>query len=244
MSHDPVDVLRRAREAALVDEEGHRITLDFAEPLVPEEIEALRADIDVSLPRELVAALGETRAIDGTEPIDFTGRTMDVEVGEISPSGLPIAADGAGNFWFLDLTPGESETAPVLYLCHDPPVVAYQSASLGDFLHELFRMYEPPHESAVLDVHDHRVFDVWRTSPGALDHAAALAGDEELRAFAASLDETFEFVDLRAPEVGTGFSWGRYGPRTEIRRHGYAPLFAHARPEQKPGLLGRLLGRG
>jgi hypothetical protein len=37
-----------------------------------------------------------------------------------------------------------------------------------------------------------------------------------------------------------GVSWGRFGPRTELRRHGYERLFAHAPPEKKPGLLSRL----
>jgi hypothetical protein len=76
-----------------------------------------------------------------------------------------------------------------------------------------------------------------------LDRSAALAADDELGAFARTLDGRYLFVDLRRPEVGDGFSWGRFGPRTEVRRHGYARLFAYAAPEQRPGLLARLLGR-
>jgi hypothetical protein len=76
-----------------------------------------------------------------------------------------------------------------------------------------------------------------------VDHATAFAGDDELRTFAASLDEAWEFIDLRAPEIGMGFSWGRYGARTEIRRDGYTRLFAYAPPEKKPGLFGRLFRR-
>ena len=57
---------------------------------------------------------------------------------------------------------------------------------------------------------------------------------------AAGLDDRFLFVDLRAPEIGMGFSWGRYGPRTQVRRDGDERLFAYARPEKKPGLRGRL----
>lgn len=38
-----------------------------------------------------------------------------------------------------------------------------------------------------------------------------------------------------------GVSWGRFGPRTELRRHGYERLFAYAPPEKKPGLLSRLV---
>jgi hypothetical protein len=32
-----------------------------------------------------------------------------------------------------------------------------------------------------------------------------------------------------------GFSWGRYGPRTELRRHGHELLFAYRRPTVQPG---------
>jgi hypothetical protein len=101
-------------------------------------------------------------------------------------------------------------------------------------------MLEPPHASAVDDVHEDRLFNVWRENPGRLDHAAALAGDEPMRAFAAELDDRFTFIDLRSPPVGMGFSWGRYGPRTDVRRHGHERLFAYAPPEKKPGLFRRL----
>jgi hypothetical protein len=48
-------------------------------------------------------------------------------------------------------------------------------------------------------------------------------------------------VDLRTPAIGMGFSWGRHGPATEIRR-GYGRLFGYAPREAKPktGLFGRL----
>jgi hypothetical protein len=37
---------------------------------------------------------------------------------------------------------------------------------------------------------------------------------------------------LRGSSVGTGFSWGRYGQRTEVRRHGHERIFAVGRPER------------
>jgi hypothetical protein len=153
-----------------------------------------------------------------------------------------FAGDVFGNFWILDLPPDEVETAPVFFACHDAPVILYQSKNIGDFLHEAFRMLVPPHTSAVDDVHEDRLFNVWRDNPGTLDHSAALAGDERLHAFATELDDRFTFVDLRSSPVGMGFSWGRYGPRTEVRRHGHEPLFAYAPPEKRPGIFRRLLG--
>jgi cell wall assembly regulator SMI1 len=239
---DPVEVLRRARSGGLVDERGREVRLDFADPLTRADIDELGAEVEAPLPRELTAVLAETRAIDGVEPIDFTGRMMDVEAGELSPAGLPIATDGAGNFWVLDLTPDDRETAPVFFLCHDPPVFAFQSPTLGDFLDELFRGYAPPHRSLVRDLRETTVHEIWRTNPGVIGRDAALGTDVELSAFAATLEEEFDIVDLRAPEVGMGFAWGRYGPRTELRRHGYARLFACGRPEKKQGFFSRLRG--
>lgn len=49
--------------------------------------------------------------------------------------------------------------------------------------------------------------------------------------------ESFSLLDLE------GFAWGRFGPRTEIRRAGRERLWALIAPEQKPGLLRRLFGR-
>ncbi len=241
---DPVEEIRRAQATSLVDEDGDEVVLECAPPLTEAEIEQLQAEVGGALPRELRALLEYTAGIDGTalDTIDFTGQNMAFEERNLFPSGLAIAHDGFGNFWVLDLIPDEAETASVFYACHDPPVVLYQSGDIGHFLRETFRMQMPPHESLVDDVHEDRLFNVWRENPATLNHAAAAAGDEQLRSFAAELDERFVFVDLRSPEVGMGFSWGRYGPQTELRRYRYERLFAYAPPEKEPGLLRRMFG--
>jgi hypothetical protein len=240
---DAIQALREAQAGALVDEDGNTVDLELAPGLANEEIDELQAEVGVPLPRELRRLLAHTAGIDGVlESVDFTGRTQDLGMEEVFPSCLPFAHDGYGNFWVLDLMPAETESARVFFACHDAPVVLYQSADLGHFLHETFRMYVPPHASLVDDVHEDRLFRVWRENPGTIDHATALAGDSALREFAAGLDERFTFVDLREPEIGMGFSWGRHGPRTEIRRHGYELLFAYAPPEKVPGFFKRLLG--
>ena len=233
----------RAQASALVSEDGDEVVLELQPGLSEAEIDGLATEAGVPFPRELRTLLRHTAGIDGAlESIDFTGRTMDYEDADVFRSGLPIAHDGYGNFWVLDLTPDETEAAPVFFACHDAPVILYQSPGLGHFLHETFRMSMPPHQSLVDDVHEDRLFNVWRTNPGELDRETALARDDELRAFADGLDDRFAFVDLREPEIGMGFSWGRYGPRTEVRRDGYRRIFAYARPEKQPGLLRRLFG--
>src|SRR4029453_1703443 len=135
----------------------------------------------------------------------------------------------------------EVETAPVFFACHDPPVVLYQSPNIGDFLHEAFQMLVPPHASAVDDVHEDRRFNVWRENPGTLDHAAALAGDEDLRAFATELDDRFTFVDPRSSPVGMVFL-GSLRAANRDPTPWNEPLFAYASPEKRPGIFRRLFG--
>jgi cell wall assembly regulator SMI1 len=241
--HDGIVPLCEASRVDAIEELKRVEGLELAPGLSPAEIDALEAELGVPLPASLRALLQQTAGIDGGElgEIDFTGRTMSYEDEDVFPSGLPVAGDGFGNFWVLDLTPDGAEPR-VFFACHDPPVILHQSPDIGHFLREVVKQESPPHESLVDDVHDDRLFNVWGENPGTLDHAAALAGDEQLRAFASELDERWVFVDLRASEIGMGFSWGRYGPGTEVRRRGYEPLFAYAQPERKPGLLKRLFG--
>ena len=105
-------------------------------------------------------------------------------------------------------------------------------------------MVEPPHASLLDDVHEDRLHRVARDHPGVMPCAeAAASADPVLRAFAETLDDRFEIVDLRTAAVGMGFAWGRYGPRTELRRHGLERVFAVGRPERR-GFLDRLRGRG
>jgi hypothetical protein len=90
-------------------------------------------------------------------------------------------------------------------------------------------------------VRDEIVGRIWRENPGVLEHADCLTSEDGvLRSFAQSLGPTFQFIDLRQGGVGSGFSWGRYGPRTVVQRCGELPLFAY---EKRKGWLERLLGR-
>ncbi|MFL5927546.1 MAG: SMI1/KNR4 family protein [Gaiellaceae bacterium] len=217
---NPIDAITSA-EAALV----------IAPPATPDELEELEGELAVRFPDELRTLLAHAARIDGggVGTIDFTGRAMDYEDRDLFPAGLPIAGDGAGNFWVLDLVPAERERATMFFASHDPPVAVRESDGLGSWLERVLRPSPSPIELA--------------SRPPLLDRGAALAADDELRAFAATLDERFVFADLRAATPGRGFEWGRYGPRTEVRRHGFARLWALAPPERRPGLMQRRLRR-
>ncbi len=239
-----IEEITNAQKAALVDEDGEPVRFELAPALEADQIDSLEKDAGQPLPEELKLLLSFCSGIDGVlDGIDFTGRDMAFEQIEVFPHGLPIASDGFGNFWVLDLTPNTVKTAPVFFACHDAPVILYQSSDIASFLSEVFRMRTPPHKSLVDDVHEDRLFDVWRKNPGVIDQSAAAASpDSALRAFASALDVHFQIVDLRSASPGMGFSWGRYGPRTEVRRHGYDRIFGYTKPA-KTGLFTKLFGR-
>jgi cell wall assembly regulator SMI1 len=239
-----IEHIKAAQQAKLVDEDGEPITIELSPALTVGQIDALQARVEQPLPEELRALLSFCSGIGGClDGIDFTGASMAFEHREVFPNGLPIARDGFGNFWVLDLTPQTATVAPVFFACHDAPVVLYQSPDVASFLLEVFRMSTPPHKSLVDDVHEDRVFDVWRKNPDVMDQpTAAASSDAELRSFASGLPEHFQIVDLRSVSPGMGFSWGRYGPRTELRRDGYERIFGYAKPPST-GLFAKLLGR-
>ena len=86
--------------------------------------------------------------------------------------------------------------------------------------------------------HEDRLFDIWRANPGAKSYEECMgSGDDDLKTFAEELGPKFRVVDMRKPEIGFGFSWGRYGPSTVVRRYGMKPIFAY---EQRRGFLSRL----
>jgi hypothetical protein len=240
---DAVQRLQAAVGSRLVDEDGHEVVVELLPPVPEAGIAALQAAVPVPLPAELLRLLAVTRGATALLDLDLTGASHSVELAELMPAGLPVAADGAGNFWVLDLTPDTVEVAPVFFHCHDAPVLLYQSPDLATFLDEVVKKYVPPHTSLVDDVHEDRLYDVWRSRPGAIPQVAALSSpDLALREFAESLDPAWTIVDLRQREVGDGVAWGRYGPRTRLARHGWERIFAYA-PFEKPRRTWRRLGR-
>ncbi len=66
---------------------------------------------------------------------------------------------------------------------------------------------------------------------------AIQSGDPDLIDFANSSGDKYLFIDLRDPKIGDGFSWGRYGPKTENKRFGDKRIFAY---KVTPSLLQRL----
>lgn len=241
-----VDLVRNAARLPFVTEDGDPSPLELAPGLTDAEIDTLESTLPCRIPadvRELLH-LCSGFANSPLDIVDFTGRDCDYGDDSVFPHAHSIASDGFGNFWVVDLLPESQHWGPIWFACHDAPLILYQSATLQEFLIELFKFGQPPFQSLVDDVHEDRPFNVWRTNPGVLEHADAMtSNDRTIREFAQELGPAFEVIDLRNARPGMGFSWGRYGPRTEVRRCGHLPVWACARPEKQPGFFARLFGR-
>ncbi len=243
---EPVEVVKQAAGMTLRDSRGKVTKLELLAPPGEAELRTFESGLPCPLPGEARELLTYCSGLTGefgdtVAEVSFMGLNgFGLEA--VFPHCVDVAHDGAGNYWVVDLVSDSTSWAPVFYACHDPPVILFQTDSFAHFLSELLKLGNPPWESKLKYVHEDET-DVWRTNPGMLTHEQCLAsGDPDLEAFARSLDEAWLVKDLRRPAVGDGFTWGRYGPRSELRRFGEKRIFAYRQAERK-GLWQRLRGR-
>lgn len=226
---DVVDRLRAAAEDdGWVGTEGP-VRLSLRPGLAEAQVAAVQARYPVPLPAELTALMAVTGGVDGLLGLDLVGTAHPASAPRLLPAGLPIAADGSGNVWLLDLTPDTTEVAPVFYLSHDPAVLLYQAPDLATFVEQALARLAPPHASPVDEVRADRPYAVWRTQPGAVPwREVSTSTDVALREFALTLDPAWSVVDLRRRDVGMGVAWGHFGPQTRFARHGWERIFGYA----------------
>jgi hypothetical protein len=238
-----VDIIRQAQASPLVDRDREPISLELLPPLSDPELRAFAKTLPCAIPPDVAELLQYCRGFNGTiDQVDFTSETLSFEQESVFPYGLPIGHDGYGNHWVVDLHPDSVQWGPIYFACHDAPVILFQSATLDRFLTELFLMYTPPFRSEIDDVHEDRLFNVWRQNPGVLSFEECRESpDSALSSFASQLDETYQIIDLRGAVPGQGFSWGRYGWRTVLKRYGSLPIFAYQK--RPPSFLKRIFGR-
>lgn len=230
-----------ARE--FVDEDGQEARFQLLPPLTDSEIQELEGRLPLPLTQDVRDLLSYTCgfAESPLESLVFSGLDG-LEFPELLPGGHPIAHDGFANYWVIDLVPGSDTWGPIVYIAHDPPVMVYQAPDIYTFLEEMVKLWDPPYRGALDDVHEACAHQVWRENPAVYPVSAWLeAGDEIQREFANNLTNDFLCVDLRNAKVGDGFSWGRYGPNTVVRRHGWHRLFAY---QQRKPWWQRIRGRG
>jgi hypothetical protein len=240
------DTLRDLAGTRLVDEDGEEHVLELLPPATESEVELVEAESSLRLPTELREALSVSAGfangpLESLGFLDLAGFGME----DVFPGAHPLAHDGYGNYWVLDLVPGEDACGPVFYACHDPPVIAFQSSNPSDFLRDVVALWQPGPRSPIDVVHEDVTSAIWASNAGLVSQEELLAsGDPAAATFAADFPPQAVFADLRAARVGDGFPWGRYGPQTAWTRAGPDRLWATVPPPPRRGLLARFFGRG
>jgi hypothetical protein len=235
------DAFDRLLAQQLVDEDGDAVVPRLLPSMSEAEIADAEGALGVSYPPEVSALLRRTRGIEGLlDEVDFSGLLDGQALDEIFPRTATVAHDGFGNFWAVDLLRATDGWGPIWFLSHDPPVALLQCEGLAAFLDAMEGKFMPHGSTLIDDVHDDRLFAVGREYPGELS-AAEIAADPVAAEFAAELGAGWIVVDLREAVPGQGIAWGRFGPRTELRRHGALQLFAYREPAKR-GLFSRRRG--
>lgn len=222
------ELLRSLEGREWTNRRGEVERVELGPPLSETEIDGLAAQWGVPVPADARDVLRVTREI-GSLPlldwVNFTGTWGRDVLEALFPYTLPIAADGYGNYWSVDVLPGSDVFGPVFYICHDPSTVVYQCADVAAFIEGLLELTEPPHEGPLHFVHEQAVYKVCNGNEAGWEPEEALASDDEtLRAFAESLPPGAAWIaDMRTARTGEGFV--TYNP-TELIRHPSERLFA------------------
>jgi len=244
----PKEAIERALMERFTDEGGEPLSVHLSPGLSTEEITAFEPRFPRPLAVDIRDLLAFTSGFEfgplGTH-LDFCGdHPWGNEQGKTSPLGVPLVGDGYGNFWVVDVRGDTGEWGPVVFCCHDPPVVMIQATSLAGFIDQIFDLGRPDRESALDSLREKSVDRIWGEDPYLVTLDAARASpDPVVATFARELPEDFRVVDLRVVEVGSGFCWGASGPDTVVKRCRWELLFG-VEHRAKKGLLSRLFARG
>lgn len=225
------------------DEHSDPIIGKLLPGLSKKELDALQVMLPCRLPEHIIELLQLTRGIEPSlDAIDFSGLSLaDVSIRkELFPYGLPVAGDGAGNYWIVDLTPQSTDWGPVFYYSTNPEVIVWQAKTFSEFIAQLISFASFEEGSPIEQVHDKYAARIWAENPNLIPpEKTQEPGDSELGLFAQSLKKGYMFVDLRKGKTGDGLSWRRYAEKTELVRYGNVRLFAY---RKMPNVVNRLFG--
>lgn len=158
---------------------------------------------------------------------------------EVFPISIQLAGDGFGNFWILDID-SKGNWNSVYYVCHDPPVVVKQADDLSQFIKQVDEFGKIGRESVIDVIHEKTVFDIWMAKQGIMEKNE---NDYDFGERAIDYPKLYQIADLKDAPVGTGFPWGKAGPRSKIIRPSDDPIWIVEKKDER-GLFSRLFNRG
>jgi hypothetical protein len=219
------DVLLEADGRKLIDVDGEEEVVALQPPASPARIAEIERELGFVLPGELSDLLRLTAGLEMLESFDLGSIGPCPWRAPLGPVLTPVG-DGAGNSWVIELRAGMETLGPVWFVCHDAPVLVYQSPDLATFIGDYLRFCAAPHDGPVAEVVG-AIRRVW-TQTLDVPRASLLASEDAvLRDFARRLDDGWFIRDLRRARPGDGMPIGRFGPKTPLARAGQEFVFAY-----------------
>jgi hypothetical protein len=224
----PKDVIQQALSEDLRSREGSKLALNLETGLSAQEIQEFEGRFPKGLPVEIRELLAFSSGFEFAPfgLVDFRGR-LPFEFEDAFPDGLPLAGDDSGNFWVQDIHPESGLWGAIFFVSHDPPVVVVQATLLVDFLHQIFDFGRAPYKSAIANIKEKVVPQIWADDSYSIKvEDARSSSDSTMSTFARQLPENSKIIDLRPGKIGSGFSFGSHGSETRVQRYGDEPIFA------------------
>lgn len=242
----PKEALESIINTQYISEDGDNYKVELLPGLTEKEIDELKEQLpDKYLPQSIEELLLYSRGFEfqGLDEVRFDAINQ-FGFEEFFPNSIPLASDGFGNFWILDISKN-GNWGHVFYVCHDPAVVVKHSNDLAEFILHVDEFGRKGNLSHLNDVHEKAVDKVWEASNGFMTYEDLYqAGDAILQEFVANFDDNFVFADLRTKPNKAGFAWGKFGPEIDnAKRHETELIWALEKRSKKRGLLAKLFGR-
>lgn len=238
-----IEIINKLKTSTFVDQDDESYTLEFLPGLTDSEIDNLKSQFPAQvIPTELREILRETRGWDGfgLERVYFDS-IGEFGFTELIPSSITLGHDGFGNCWVLEITP-DGKLGPIYYACHDPAVLVLFSETLNEYLNRLYEFYSNADENYLNQIHDHRVFEIWKSTDNVTDINSFRKTNPDLHLFLDTImGDNWVVADLRKRKISEGFAWGKYGPNQFTRRHPTDPIWVIQ--QKQKGLLSRLFGK-
>lgn len=215
----PIDKLKSLLDTEYESEDGDQYKIELLDGFTDAELEEYKELLpEKHLPDEITELLKFARGFEfySLEEVRFdTYSQFGFE--ELFPNSIPLAGDGFGNFWVLDIDLN-GHWKEVYYVCHDPAVVVKHSEDLTDFIEHIDDFGKNKGESHLDIIHQSIVMDIWDSKPSLIEcdknvHQFSNINENEL-------PELFTINDLTHKSIKAGFIWGKDWSNLKIIRDG------------------------
>jgi len=237
----PLEKLKSILDTEYQSEDREVYKVQLIERMTDAEIEEYRSLLpNGHLPEEIVELLKFARGFEFGVFEEFRFDSYgQFGFEEMFPHSVPLASDGFGNFWILDVDPA-GNWKEVYYMCHDPAVMVKHSENLADFIGHVNEFGLKLKDSHLDKVHEKTVMDIWREKVGIMEQNEKDYSFPD--AIKMQLPEAFVVADLTNLPIGAGFAWGKFGPNAKVIRVKDKPIWIIER-KIKRGFLSRLFGK-